>query len=178
MSQGASERGRIILEAMGLLLEKRGFPNWSNEGEIKQLESHPAAFEVLIPSALSLWPIGMCARAAFDEYSVHGASWLGTSVWEPTDPQRPLLGVGLMQESAQTWWTVDWMQQNNDPGLIIARLTWHTDPQLLAERLDAFVSAMELNSQGERAASFLRGHINHLYQTAQKQRLLADQLVS
>ena len=177
MNQGALDRGRIILEAMGRLLEKRGFPNWAIEGDIQRVEVQ-AAYEVLIPSAHSLWPIGMCARAAFDEYSVHGSAWLGTSVWEQADPARPLLGTGLMQESANAWWTVDWMQQNGDPGLIIARLTWHDNPQRLAERLDVFVSAMEQDARGQRGASFLRGHIKHLYRLAQRERFNQQPLVS
>lgn len=176
--QQAVDRGRIILGAMGQLLEKRGFPNWTREGELTQLPGDSVAFEIVIPTTLALWPIGMVARAAFDEYSEHGSAWLGTSVWEPRDPKRPLLGCGLMQETAKSWWTVDWMQQNGEFGMITARLSWHRNPQKLAERLDRFVQAMEQDPEGQRGASFLRNHIDGLYALAKKQRLDVASLAS
>lgn len=178
MSEAAAQRGQIILDAMGNLLQKRGFPNWRDEGQIERLPESHVGYEVLIPAAGALWPIGMCARAAFDEYAEYGSTWLGTSVWEPLDTKRPLLGTGLMQESAKTWWTVDWMQQNEDPGLIIARLCWHNDPQRLADRLEGFVSAMEQEPMGERPASFLRNHVDSLKELARRQRLDVSNLAS
>lgn len=178
MSDAAAHRGQIILDAMGNLLQKRGFPNWCDEGQVERLPAPHVGYEVLIPTAGALWPIGMCARAAFDEYAEFGSTWLGTSVWEPVDSRRPLLGTGLMQESAKTWWTVDWMQQNQEPGLIIARLCWHDDAQRLADRLDVFVSAMEADSAGERPASFLRNHIDALHETAKRQRMDLAHLAS
>lgn len=176
--QQAADRGRIILNAMGKLLEKRGFPNWIQQGDIVQLPGPGVALEVMIPTALSLWPVGMVARAAFDEYAAQGSVWLGTSVWEPADPKRPLLGCGLMQESHSAWWTIDWMQQNGELGMLTARLSWHRDPQKLAERLDRFVTVMEHEPAGQRAASFLRNHVNELYAIAQKRRLCVSNLAT
>ena len=171
MSNSAAQRGRILINAIGRVLGQRNYPDWTESADIVQLPSSSVVFDISVDTTNVLWPLAMCARTAFDTMGFQGSEWLGTSVWEPTVDTKPLLAVALMQESEMSWWTLDWIQQQQAPGLLVAKLTWHNDPEALCERLERFIEVMGADERGARAASFMAPHVRVLRSKAVREKV-------
>lgn len=161
MSEKVLQRSRVLYNAIGVRLRERGFPDWAELSQTKELVSPGPGLEIVVPQTSLLWPLGVATRAAFDHFAEQTESaWLGTSVLESLD--RPLMGVALMRESSRAWWVLQWMQQPTSPGLLVAQLRWYDDPQALYEKLSQYMDLVQKHPEGAKAAQFLSKHIQDL----------------
>ena len=171
MDQKVLHRGQILVDSIGQMLVREGHSHWLLEGSMRIDRGAATTIEVLLPMTEKNVPVGRAARSAFDTFATRTDSrWLGTSVWEPKQYGKPLLGTALMQESAETWWSLHWIQQRQAPGLLIAKLRWFDDPERVYKHLDRFLNTLRGMKNGSEPASFLLAHMAEIKKNAELKR--------
>lgn len=171
MNEKVLHRGQILVDSIGHMLTREGFEHWLIDGSMRVKHGDVTTIEVMLPMTDKNVPIGRATRAAFDTFANHSESrWLGTSVWEPRQYGKPLLGTALMQESDTTWWSLHWVQQRQAPGLVMAKLRWFDDPEQIYTHLERFLHTLRNMKNGSEPASFLLHHMAELKQTARMKR--------